>query len=294
MTFLREGNSKMTGTGGSGVTVRVNGDGSPSVRGEGVPDTVVSVLFGTGLEEWRRGWRGPGRSPPDREAVVVASDVARSATAASQTRAVADRGLAYTVLGTATDTARILDAVRETIDGVTNPTVLVDDIAPLAVRRDAGTAVEMVEALGTAAADTGGSLAVGCAVVPAVEPVLSSLAAAGNVVGADAEVAAAVDRLRDRDPTTFGYLRRHWTEARRGIESCSRNYPQSKQVHAALSDPETTPRTLGATLSGLVSLGVLDTWGETVGPTRYDVTAYDPDRLTAVGIALATAAADGR
>ena len=55
-----------------------------------------------------------------------------------------------------------------------------------------------------------------------------------------------------------------------------------------LSEPETTPRTLGMTLSGLVTLGVLQTWGETVGPTRYDLTAYDPGRMWAVGAALAT------
>ncbi|TKX84759.1 hypothetical protein EXE43_17220, partial [Halorubrum sp. SS5] len=83
-----------------------------------------------------------------------------------------------------------------------------------------------------------------------------------------------------------GYVRRHWAEARRGIEACDRNYPQSKQVHAALIDPETTPRTLGATLSGLVTLGALETWGDTVGPTRYDLTAYRPDRTRAIGAAL--------
>jgi len=71
------------------------------------------------------------------------------------------------------------------------------------------------------------------------------------VIGPDVDVAAtAVERLSCDDPTTFGYVRRHWAEAKRGIEACDRNYPQSKQVHAALTDPETTPRTLGATRVG--------------------------------------------
>jgi hypothetical protein len=100
----------------------------------------------------------------------------------------------------------------------------------------------------------------------------------------------AVDEQQEDDPTTFGYVRRHWAEARDGIERCTRNYPQSRQVHAALRNPETTPRTLGAALSGLVRLGVLDTWGETVGPTRYDLTAYDPDRMWVVAAVLSAAA----
>jgi hypothetical protein len=114
----------------------------------------------------------------------------------------------------------------------------------------------------------------------------------GSVVCGDADATAAVGRLSRDDPTTFGYLRRHWAEAKRGIETCDRNYPQSKQVHAALTDPGTTPRTLGTTLSGLVTLGALDTWGNTVGPTRYDLTAYRPRRTWAVGAALEAGASD--
>ncbi|WP_239638680.1 MULTISPECIES: hypothetical protein [Halorubrum] len=112
-----------------------------------------------------------------------------------------------------------------------------------------------------------------------------------SLVGTDPE-ADAVELLAREDPTTFGYVRRHWAEAKRGIEACDRNYPQSKQVHAALADPETTPRTLGATLSGLVTLGALDTWSETVGPTRYDLTAYRPDRAWAIGVAVEAGGSD--
>ncbi|WP_435065649.1 hypothetical protein [Halobaculum sp. EA56] len=95
-----------------------------------------------------------------------------------------------------------------------------------------------------------------------------------------------VDYLRDRDPTNFGYLRQHWREARAGLAAVSMTYPQSKQVHAAIPDPETTPRTLGAALQALVILGALDVWGDTVAANRYDLTGYDPARVDAVGAVL--------
>ncbi|MFC6794126.1 hypothetical protein ACFQFH_06895 [Halobaculum halobium] len=63
-------------------------------------------------------------------------------------------------------------------------------------------------------------------------------------------------------------------------------YPQSKQIHASIPDPETTPRTLGAALQGLVTLGTLDVWGDTVAANRYDLTRYDPGRVDAIGSAL--------
>ncbi|ESP87252.1 hypothetical protein [Candidatus Halobonum tyrrellensis] len=98
--------------------------------------------------------------------------------------------------------------------------------------------------------------------------------------------AAALDHLRAVDPTNFGYLRRYWREARRGLEAVEMTYPQAKQVHATLSEPETTTRTLGAALQALVRLGALGVWGETVAANRYDMTGYDPERVAAIGDAL--------
>lgn len=92
--------------------------------------------------------------------------------------------------------------------------------------------------------------------------------------------------LRSIDPTNFGYLRTHWREARRGLESVEMSYPQSKQVHDAIPNPDTTPRTLGAALQALVELGGLDVWGDTVAANRYDMTAYDPGRVAAIGAAI--------
>jgi len=136
---------------------------------------------------------------------------------------------------------------------------------------------------------------IGCSVNAGTDPALASLFDMADVIsGGHPATANHIDRLRRDDPTTFGYLRRHWAEAQRGIEECDRSYPQSKQVHAVLTDPKTTPRTLGATLSGLVTLGALETWSKTVGATRYDLTAYHPERLWDVGLAFASSQATGR
>ena len=265
----------------------------PSVRDGVAADRVVSVLFGTDVESWRRGW---GRTPtgaPEREAVVDVNDIVRSGAAAS-TQMLPNDGLAYTVLGRAAEVERVLDAVDDQFEGAPSGTVdvVVDDLAPLAVREGVDSAVTFVDRLLERFRGRANEISMGCSFEGTGELLSRAGARLDSVVGVDADAASAVERLSGEDPTTFGYVRRHWVEAKRGIEACDRNYPQSKQVHGALTDPETTPRTLGATLSGLVTLGALDTWGNTVGPTRYDLTAYRPDRTWAVGVALAARDSD--
>ena len=271
------------------VTVRLSATGQPPVR-EGVPpERVISVLFGTGIEEWRRGWRGSPGSGPSSEAIVSASDTTRGSTATTQV--VPGRRLAYTMLDASTELDRVVDAVSTYVDDSEGevPSIVVDDIVPVITDRGVAAARSFVTALrGLSGVD---DVVVGCSYRPEVAADVRSLFdPTGDVGSVDHPVAGALDRLHRDDPTTFGYVRRHWVEAREGMERCTRNYPQSRQVHAALSDPETTPRTLGATLSGLVRLGVLDTWGETVGSTRYDLTAYDPDRMWVVGAVLSASA----
>ena len=265
----------------------------PSVRDGIASNRVVSVLFGTDVEAWRSGWERTNRGPPDREAVIDVNDIARSGAAAS-TQVMPQGGLAYTVLGRTAGNERVLDAIGDHFDGAPSGTVdvVVDDLMPVADREDVGSAVAFVDGLLERFGRRANRVAIGCApggpggLVSRLAPRVES------VVGTDAEARAAVERLSRADPTTFGYVRRHWAEAKRGIETCDRNYPQSKQVHAAMTDPETTPRTLGAALSGLVTLDALDTWGDTVGPTRYDLTAYRPEWTVAIGTALEVAAAD--
>jgi len=276
----------MDGANDADATVRLACGDHPSVRDGIAAERVVSVLFGTGVEAWRMGWQRTVVGPPGREAVVDASDVARSG-AASSTQVMANEGFAYTVLGRGAGNERVLDAVASHLDGVPSGTVdlVIDDLAPVAARDGPGSAVAFTDRLLERFEGRANRIAIGCSVGGPAEVVSQAGDRVDSVVGTDVE-AAAVERLSREDPTIFGYVRRHWAEAKRGIEACDRNYPQSKQIHAALADPETTPRTLGATLSGLVMLGALNTWSETVGPTRYDLTAYCPDRAWAIGVAV--------
>ena len=269
------------------VTLRLAKDGSPDPRDGAVPSHVVSVVFTTDLNEWRREW---GAETPTREAVISVGDPTRSTSTTGSTQLFPAHDLAYTMLGE-TDG---IDPVLETVDEYlvetagSEPMVLVDDVAPVLDAFGPITLCRFLDELSEVVGAVGGDVTVGCSVTPdlirAVDPITTVIE---EVSGIDPELTEAVARLRRTDPTTFGYTRRYWAEAGRGIDACTRNYPQAKQIHAALTEPETTPRTLGATLTGLVTLNVLGTWGETVGPTRYDLTAYDPVRAARMGFVLA-------
>lgn len=100
----------------------------------------------------------------------------------------------------------------------------------------------------------------------------------------DSEAVRSVTRLREADPTTFGYLTQYWREALRALEAVERTYPRAKQLHDAI-ESELSPRMLGAALSGLAWLDVISTRGETNGPNRYDCREYDPDRAARMGFA---------
>jgi hypothetical protein len=274
---------------GHDVTVRLSAAGQPPVRDGASSGRVVSVLFGTGVEEWRRGWRDSPDSGPAREAIVSASDTTRGASATTQV--VPGRQLAYTMLDASETLDRVADVVSTHVDDAAgeSPSVIVDDITPVLTDRGVAATRSFVASL-RELPDVD-DVVVGCSYRPeAATDIRSLFDPTAEIERVDHPLGERVGQLRRDDPTTFGYVRRHWPEAREGIEGCTRNYPQSRQVHAALSDPETTPRTLGAALSGLVRLGVLDIWGETVGPTRYDLTAYDPDRMWVVGAVLASSA----
>jgi len=219
----------MDGPKNTDAAVRLACGARPSVRDGIASDRVVSVLFGTDVEAWRTGWNRTVTGPPDREAVVDVSDVARSGTAAS-TQVVANGGLAYTVLGRVAEDDRILSAVASHFDGVPSGTVdlIIDDLAPVAAREDVGSAVAFADRLFERFEDRASRIAIGCSSDGPVELVSRVSGHADSVVGTDAE-AAAVERLSRDDPTTFGYVRRHWAEAKRGIEACDRNYPQSSR-----------------------------------------------------------------
>lgn len=292
--FLEDFYVIMAGSNGGGghITLYIARDGVPDVRTSSAPSHVVSVVFESDIDEWRRGW---GPETPTREAVVSVGDPTRGATMAGTTQFVPKPDLAYTLLGSPIDIDRLLETVTGYLAGAeeTSPTIIVDDVAPLLDEFGPPTLFHVVESLSAAASNVDGDVVVGCSITSDVIRVVDSLIhIVDDIGGISRSELEAVTRLRREDPTTFGYTRRYWPEARRGIEACDRNYPQSKQIHAALANPETTPRTLGATLTGLVELGVLGTWGDTIGSTRYDLTAYDPIAGACVGFALAESTSD--
>jgi len=289
MRFLREANVTMPVPTQSDreLSVCVSDRGQPPVRDGEIGEQVISLLFKTGIEEWRRGWRRTVGSLPAREAIVSASDLTRGA--ATATQVVPDRGLAYTVLGAPVDVEQILEAVTGHLADTRGLelTVILDDIEPLLAEHGRDAVNKFLDGLDARLDDCRSTVVIGCSFTEqTASSIVSIFDPTSHIDRIDHSVVAVLDTLRRDDPTTFGYVRRHWAEARAGIEQSERNYPQAKQVHAVLSEPETTPRTLGMALSGLVSLGVVDTWNETVGPTRYDLTAYNPARMWAVGATL--------
>jgi len=61
---------------------------------------------------------------------------------------------------------------------------------------------------------------IGCSYAERTAPSVASLFdPVDNVERIDHSVDAALDGLRRDDPTTFGYVRHHWAEARTGVET---------------------------------------------------------------------------
>ncbi|GAB6877727.1 hypothetical protein JCM17823_00010 [Halorubrum gandharaense] len=246
----------------------------------------MSVLFGTDVDEWRRGWRATVSGEPRREAVVSVADLTRGA-AASSTQVFPDRELAYTQLDRPVDPNVVGEVVEEYLSGSTGEvTVLVDDLASYAADAGDDAAITVLDELLVAAETSGASVSVGFSVTPATVSSVSAVTGRVGSVAVPESVDEAVVRLREDDPTTFGHLRRHWREVGRALAVENRNYAQAKQLHAALGETEMSTRSLGMALSGLAEVGVIDTWGDTVGSTRYDLTGYDSVRLELVGQAL--------
>ncbi len=238
-------------------------------------------------------WRTETGSAPRRELLCNVGTLSRGATASSgvdsPAQVLPERDLALRTLERPVDAEGFADTVAASLGASDSDTVVVYLDALGELIADAG-CEETVAALERLRDDLPSSGVVVCgidadAVDRATFERIEGLA--DEVVGpSEGDVGGAVERLRRSDPTNFGYARRHWREARRGIERCERNYPKAKQIHRRLADPATTPRTLGATLKAFVDLGIIDVWSDTVGPTRYDLTAYDARRLLEAGEAL--------
>lgn len=257
---------------------------------------VLGVVYDATADEFRRRLRTELPWEPVQTGLVETYEVARSgAVEAGTVRSrVLDRELALTTVKRPADAGTMAGAVGRYLDGWADsaaPTaVVVDSLAGLVADDSREAAVDFVADLADRVAASGGVAYVCLDDTEAAPRLIEQLRRHVDAVHGEAvpptDAVAAVARLRADDPTTFGYVRRHWREAGAGVEAADRAYAQARQVHEALDDPETTPRSLGLALNGLVRLGVLDVWGDGIGANRYDLRAFDRDRFAAVGLAL--------
>lgn len=259
----------------------------------GDPGDLIAVLYGQSADEWQRRRRNEISASPRRELLIDVVDVARGAAAAGSpaTQVIPGRDIALRTVQRPVDPDEIIDAICSYLDTETptEATIYVDDLGDFVEDVGEARAVKTLESVSARIRDVGARGVFGLDPETVSHSTVDQLSAAVDETHGDETAdptATAIEQLRKENPTNFGYARSHWREAKSGLETCDRNYPQARQIHEAVDDPATSPRTLGATLKALVALGVLDTWSETVASTRYDLTAYDPARMETVGAAL--------
>lgn len=236
----------------------------------------VTILAEQLVDDWYRRV-GKTAQPPDSHHFISVGDAVRGA-AATETRQFPGREMAITTVERPLDPDPFVETVADALDeqsvvilgdvsflfeDAADPEAVLGQVIDLADEADAP-----IHAVRPTASDA--ATALGRRLDPADESTAEALIDEG------------LGHLRRTDPTNHGYLRSNWREARRGIELVDMSYPQARQVHDALPDPDTTPRTLGAALGALVKLGVIDVWGDTIAANRYDLTGYDPERMAIV------------
>jgi hypothetical protein len=249
---------------------------------------VVAVLVDSTPDEWLRRWRATVDGGPGRQVLLDVGAVCRSAAAEGRPTmmpSLSTPSVRCAALPEPVDVDLIREFVFEHLGAserggracyVDSLDELMARTSPTDVRRFvAGLRADLVEldAVGYVRAD------------PEESFELDEDDFGGSFGGShrDEELKERVAALRRDSPTNFGYARRYWREVQRGVETTPRKYPQARQIHAELSDPSVSPRGLGAALKAVSTLGVLETWDDTVGPNRYDLTTYDPERMAAVG-----------
>jgi len=257
-----------------------------------VGDVHVALLADRSVDGWHRAVEAAGPSSPGRSYLIGVDETVRGSAVPSSPGSAGQPiggGVAIgTVEAPLSDPIQYLEAVLSDLGDELDAggTVVVDDVGALVP--DDADVDSIVPGLVEAAAASGVEFHTSIATNDD-DAVLSALSRRVPTAE-DAErtlTERLIAHLRRTDPTNFGYLRHHWREARRGLTAVEMSYPQSKQIHASIPDPETTPRTLGATLQALVTLGALDVWGDTVAANRYDLTRYDPARVDTIGSLLA-------
>lgn len=90
---------------------------------------------------------------------------------------------------------------------------------------------------------------------------------------------------RESTPQRYAKLAARWRPIKQALDACDRAYPNANQLYSLLPDDAEFGGTheLGMTLILLADrFNVLGIWSRGT-PARYDLTEYDPDRLTTIG-----------
>lgn len=266
--------------------------GLEEVRKQSDGRNVLAVLTESSADEWHRRWQR-STATAEQLALVECYDLTRGTAASSpETRVVSDE-LAMATVQRPVDPEMLEGVLRRFLDGWehghADTLLYVESLDEL--RSDTGRAElrTLFDRLVNRTRSTGSGIVV------SVDPETDAARAAVELedlfedrVGTpipSTEAAAAVRRLRETDPTKFGYFRQYWRDALRALEQVERSYPQASQLHDAV-ETDLSPRMLGAALSGLAWLDGISLRGNTNGPNRYDRTSYDPDYAAQLGLAV--------
>ncbi|WP_117595271.1 DUF7504 family protein [Haloprofundus halophilus] len=242
---------------------------------------VVAVLTETTPDEWLDRWRTEVGPEPAGQTILAIDETTRS-TAASTPSPSVFGGTSLTNTSAPVSPEVVADTLETALARPASERLLfvwIESLTPLLEGNSATPLLRTLHKL--AERDT--VLGICHAEDGAVD---ASVAELFDSVDVAEPMSTRIDRLRAENPTNFGYLRRHWRDAKRAIEQSTRSYPQARQLHAGLGETETTPQSLGVALQALVELGVIELWNDTVGSNRYDLTTYDAELLGAVGESL--------
>jgi len=98
-----------------------------------------------------------------------------------------------------------------------------------------------------------------------------------------ATLGGSVAEVQQENPQGYGYLAGYWDDAKQGLDNTDRNYARVSHIYEHISEPQIGTRGLGQTLVLLAELDVLSILTSRNNATIYDLTTYDPDRLSAIG-----------
>jgi hypothetical protein len=267
--------------------------GIAELRERAAGRNVLAVLTESTADEWHRTWER-ARAEAEQLALVECYELARSTTASRvQTRVVSD-DLAISTVPRPVETKQLSAVLTRFLDGwetgESDTLIYIESLDDLVTDAGRTELHRLFERLVERTRTTGSGIIV--AADPETDDartVVAFEALLAETVGAPdptAEATAAVRRLREADPTKFGYFRQYWREAVHALERVDRAYPQANQLHESVESEGLSPRMLGTALSALAWLDAISLRGNTNGANRYDRQSYDPEYAARLGLAV--------